>query len=83
MKKQKENSHEAITRSEMGKQNVQAEKVYCKRRRRQSQTQARLMECAYSYHWANPTLNVELYEKNIPCVITIVKLEINAEIRSK
>ena len=29
MKKQKENSHEGITRSEMGKQNVQAEKVYC------------------------------------------------------
>ena len=26
--KQKENSHEAITWSEMGKQNVQAEKVY-------------------------------------------------------
>ena len=30
MKKQKENSHEGITWSEMGKQNVQAEKVYCK-----------------------------------------------------
>ena len=29
MKKQKENSHEGITWSEMGKQNVQAEKVYC------------------------------------------------------
>ena len=28
MKKQKENSHEGITWSEMGKQNVQAEKVY-------------------------------------------------------
>ena len=28
MKKQKENSHERITWSEMGKQNVQAEKVY-------------------------------------------------------
>ena len=27
--KQKENSHEDITWSEMGKQNVQAEKVYC------------------------------------------------------
>ena len=27
--KQKENSHEGITWSEMGKQNVQAEKVYC------------------------------------------------------
>ena len=27
-KKQKENSHEGITWSEMGKQNVQAEKVY-------------------------------------------------------
>ena len=26
--KQKANSHEGITRSEMGKQNVQAEKVY-------------------------------------------------------
>ena len=31
MKKQKENSHEGITWSEMGKQNVQAEKVYCAR----------------------------------------------------
>ena len=31
MKKQKENSHEGITWSEMGKQNVQAEKVYWKR----------------------------------------------------
>ena len=30
MKKQKENSHEGITWSEMGKQNVQAEKVYWK-----------------------------------------------------
>ena len=29
MKKQKENSREGITWSEMGKQNVQAEKVYC------------------------------------------------------
>ena len=29
MKKQKENSHEGITWSVMGKQNVQAEKVYC------------------------------------------------------
>ena len=29
-KKQKENSHEGITWSEMGKQNVQAEKVYCR-----------------------------------------------------
>ena len=29
MKKQKENSQEGITWSEMGKQNVQAEKVYC------------------------------------------------------
>ena len=29
MKKQEENSHEGITWSEMGKQNVQAEKVYC------------------------------------------------------
>ena len=28
--KQKENSHEGITWSEMGKQSVQAEKVYCK-----------------------------------------------------
>ena len=28
MKKQKKNSHEGITWSEMGKQNVQAEKVY-------------------------------------------------------
>ena len=28
MKKQKENSHEGITWSEMGKENVQAEKVY-------------------------------------------------------
>ena len=28
MKKEKENSHEGITWSEMGKQNVQAEKVY-------------------------------------------------------
>ena len=28
MKKQKENSYEGITWSEMGKQNVQAEKVY-------------------------------------------------------
>ena len=28
MKRQKENSHENITWSEMGKQNVQAEKVY-------------------------------------------------------
>ena len=28
MTKQKENSHEGITWSEMGKQNVQAEKVY-------------------------------------------------------
>ena len=28
MKKQNENSHEGITWSEMGKQNVQAEKVY-------------------------------------------------------
>ena len=28
MKKQKENSHEGITWSEMGKKNVQAEKVY-------------------------------------------------------
>ena len=28
MKKQKENSHEGITWSEMGKQNVQAENVY-------------------------------------------------------
>ena len=28
MKKQKEDSHEGITWSEMGKQNVQAEKVY-------------------------------------------------------
>ena len=28
MKKQKENSHEGITWSEMGKQNAQAEKVY-------------------------------------------------------
>ena len=35
MKKQKENSHEGITWSEMGKQNVQAEKVY-------SQTQTTL-----------------------------------------
>ena len=32
MKKQKENSHEGITWSEMGKQNVQAEKVYYERR---------------------------------------------------
>ena len=31
MKKQKENSHEGITWSEMGKQNVQAEKVYCQK----------------------------------------------------
>ena len=29
MKKQKEHSREGITWSEMGKQNVQAEKVYC------------------------------------------------------
>ena len=29
MKRQKENSHENITWSEMGKQNVQAEEVYC------------------------------------------------------
>ena len=29
MQKQKENSREGITWSEMGKQNVQAEKVYC------------------------------------------------------
>ena len=29
MKKQKENSHEGITWSEMGKQNVQAKEVYC------------------------------------------------------
>ena len=29
MQKQKENSHEGITWSEMGKQNVQAKKVYC------------------------------------------------------
>ena len=36
MKKQMENSHEGITWSEMGKQNVQAEKVYC------SQTHARI-----------------------------------------
>ena len=28
MKKQKENSHEGITWSEMGKQNVQAKEVY-------------------------------------------------------
>ena len=28
MKKQKENSHEGITCSEMGKQNVQAKEVY-------------------------------------------------------
>ena len=30
MKKQKENSHEGITWSEMGKQNVQAKEVYSK-----------------------------------------------------
>ena len=29
LKKQKENSREGITWSEMGKQNVQAKKVYC------------------------------------------------------
>ena len=29
MKKQKENSHEGITWSEMGKQSVQTQKVYC------------------------------------------------------
>ena len=34
MKKQKENSHEGITWSEMGKQNVQAEKVYLKKKTR-------------------------------------------------
>ena len=28
MKKQKENSHEGITWSEMGKQNIQAKEVY-------------------------------------------------------
>ena len=33
MKKQKENSREGITWSEMGKQNVQAEKVYSDTRR--------------------------------------------------
>ena len=32
MKKQKENFHEGITWSEMGKQNVQAEKVYSQKR---------------------------------------------------
>ena len=31
IKKQKENSHEGITWSEMGKQNTQAEEVYYKR----------------------------------------------------
>ena len=31
MKKQKENSHEDITWTEMGQQNVQAKKVHCKR----------------------------------------------------
>ena len=31
MKKQKESSHEGITWSEMGKQNVQAKEVYCNR----------------------------------------------------
>ena len=30
LKKQKENSHEGITWSEMAKQNVQAKKVYCR-----------------------------------------------------
>ena len=34
MKKQKENSHEGITWSEMGKQNVQAEMVYYMKRSR-------------------------------------------------
>ena len=29
MQKQKENSHEGITWSEMGKQNIEAKEVYC------------------------------------------------------
>ena len=32
-KKEKENSHEGITWSEMGKQNVQAKEVYCREKR--------------------------------------------------
>ena len=41
MKKQKENSHEGITWSEMGKQNVQAEKVYYPNQSQQERTARR------------------------------------------
>ena len=53
--KQKENSREGITWSEMGKQNVQAEKVYSNQHKRESNiisTLAANFACVYVLHVA-------------------------------
>jgi len=44
MKKQKENSHEGITWSEMRKQNVQAEKVYCQGKKKKRKKKERIFK---------------------------------------
>ena len=49
MKKQKENSHEGITWSEMGKQNVQAEKVYFFSNQHFVAVFGLLVDCTYNY----------------------------------
>ena len=58
MKKQKENSREGITWSEMGKQNVQAEKVYWSRPHTES----------------NNWLSEEFFECNACSPLTYLKL---------
>ena len=59
MKKQKENSHEGITWSEMGKQNVQAEKVYSHKAMIYSLHPARII---------NSVINVYIWSVNrLPC----------------
>ena len=60
MKKQKENSHQGITWSEMGKQNVQAEKVYYN-----AYTTIRII------YFFSPALNLHQNERITPCTTLI------------
>ena len=83
MKKQKENSHEGITRSEMGKQNVQAEKVYwidgltelqCDRRRTTTFTDtAEMTASANTYISDKPNVSLLRVWKSIKNQSIIVK----------
>ena len=81
MKKQKENSHEGITWSEMGKQNVQAEKVYCVKRLTDC------CRCVGASACDNPSaillLSWPLTSPGMECLLLIVNIELSIDYISR